>query len=400
MKSWDLEQVNIPRGYRYAALYAGIRKAKKDDLALIVSDTPAATAAVFTQNKAMAAPVVLARKNLDAAKGLSSAILINAGNANCATRTCARVALETVRAAAKALKVPATQVLPASTGVIGVELDASLITSKIPDLVAKLSPDNFEQVSRAIMTTDLVPKVTTATLSVRGGEIRIAGMTKGSGMIQPLMATTLGFVMTDAVIPPALLYPMLKRAAARSYNSMSVDGDTSTNDTLTLMANGASGLAPAGRDRALFEEALGKVMEDLAMQIARDGEGAKKLVTIDVEGARSDKDAVRIARFIANSPLVKTAIAGSDPNWGRIIMAAGNAGVDFDLSKVDIHFQSVLVCKNGLAAEFNENELKKLLDAPDCFIRFKIRGDGKGSARFYTCDLTHGYIDINASYRT
>lgn len=392
--------MNLPRGYRYAALYAGIRKKKKDDLALIVSDTPASTAAVFTQNKAMAAPVVLARKNLDAAKGISRAILINAGNANCATRTGAKVALETVRAAAKALKIPATHVLPASTGVIGVELDASLITSKLPALVDKLDAENFETVSHAIMTTDLVPKVTTATLSVKGGEIRIAGMTKGSGMIQPLMATTLGFVMTDAVIPPALLYPMLKRATACSFNCMSVDGDTSTNDTLTLMANGASGLAPTGRDRALFEEALGKVLEDLAMQIARDGEGAKKLVTIEVEGTRNDKDAVRIARQIANSPLVKTAIAGSDPNWGRIIMAAGNAGVDFDLTKVDIHFQDVLVCKNGLAADFNEKELKKLLDAPDCLIRFKICGDGKGVARFYTCDLTHGYIDINASYRT
>lgn len=193
---------------------------------------------------------------------------------------------------------------------------------------------------------------------------------------------------------------MLRRAADRSYNAMSVDGDTSTNDSVYLIANGASGLRLSASDKALFAEALTVLMVDLAKQIARDGEGAKKLVTIDVVGTRSDKEAMRIARGIGNSPLVKTAIAGSDPNWGRIIMAAGNAGVDFALPDVDIRMQGVLVCKGGLAREFSEAELTKLLDEPDCRISFSIKGGGQGKARFYTCDFTEGYIQINGSYRT
>lgn len=392
--------MNLPLGYRYSALYAGIRKVAKDDLSLIVSDVPAATAGVFTQNKAKAAPVILSQENLASTSGMARAILTNAGNANCATRTGMKVATATTKALAKALKVPAAQVLPASTGVIGVELDATKITSNIDKLVAGLSPDRFEDVVSAIMTTDLVPKRAHASLAVKGGTIQIAGMTKGSGMIQPLMATTLGYIVTDAALAPGELQKMLKRAADRSYNAMSVDGDTSTNDSVYLMANGASGLTLSAGDKALFAEALTALMEDLAKQIARDGEGAKKLVTIDIEGTRTDKQAMQIARQIGNSPLVKTAIAGSDPNWGRIMMAAGNAGVDFELKNVDIRMQGILVCKGGLAKDFSEDELTKLLDEPDCHISFTIKGDGKGKARFYTCDFTEGYIQINGSYRT
>jgi glutamate N-acetyltransferase/amino-acid N-acetyltransferase len=381
-------------------LYAGIRKAQKDDLSLIVSDVPAAAAGVFTQNKAMAAPVILSKENLAASGGVARAILTNAGNANCATRTGMKVAVATTKALAKALKIPANQVLPASTGVIGVELDGSKITSNVAALAAGLSPDRFDDAVSAIMTTDLAPKRAHASLAVKGGVIHIAGMTKGSGMIQPLMATTLGYIVTDAPLAAPELGRMLRKAADRSYNAMSVDGDTSTNDSVYLLANGASGLTMSGRDKALFAEALTVLMEDLAKQIARDGEGAKKLVTIDIDGTRSDKEAMRIARVIGNSPLVKTAIAGSDPNWGRIIMAAGNAGVDFDLKNVDIRMQGLLVCKGGLARDFSEAELTKLLDEPDCHISFSIRGDGKGKARFYTCDFTEGYIQINGSYRT
>jgi glutamate N-acetyltransferase/amino-acid N-acetyltransferase len=225
-------------------------------------------------------------------------------------------------------------------------------------------------------------------------------MTKGSGMIHPLMATTLGFVLTDANIPVPQLRAMLKRGVERSYNRISVDGDTSTNDTLVLLANGASGVRPDPNEFAKVEEAITGVMESLAKQIVRDGEGAKKLVTIEVTGASSDVTAARMARAIANSPLVKTAIAGSDPNWGRILSAAGNAGVVFDPAKTDVHMQGVAVCKNGLAAPFSEAELKKKLDAPDCEIRLAVKGKGKGQARFWTCDFTEGYIRINASYRT
>jgi glutamate N-acetyltransferase / amino-acid N-acetyltransferase len=385
--------MSLPQGFRYAAVYSGLRKVAKDDLALIVSDTPAVAAAVFTQNRVVAAPVVLARRNLAASRGKASAILVNAGNANCATRTGDHVASATVRATAKALGVKPESILPASTGVIGVEMDGGKVIDALPALVAKLDAEHFDTVAAAILTTDLVPK--TAFAEIKGA--RIAGMTKGSGMIQPNMATTLGFVMTDAVVPPTLLRTALKHAVARSYNRISVDGDTSTNDTVAVLANGASGVKPTAK---AFEAALTQVLESLAQQIARDGEGARKLVTIDVEGAASEKAAEQIARAIANSPLVKTAIAGSDPNWGRVLCAAGYAGVAFDPSKVDIDMQGMAVCRRGLAADFSEDELTRKLDLPDCQIHFAIRGTGRGRARFWTCDFTKQYIEINASYRT
>ena len=390
--------MSLPMGFRFASAHAGIRKVAedgfvKDDVALIVSDRPAAAAAVFTKNLVVAAPVELAQRNLRVSRGVARAILVNAGNANCATRTGEKVAVQTVRAAARALGVKPEQVLPASTGVIGVEMDGSRIVDALPKLVASLDAWNFDAVAAAIMTTDLVPK--TAYAGVKGA--RMAGMTKGSGMIQPNMATTLGFVITDAVVPPAALRAALKKAIDRSYNRISVDGDTSTNDMVAVLANGASGVKPPAK---AFEAALASVLESLAKQIARDGEGAKKLVTIDVEGARNESDAARIARSIANSPLVKTAIAGSDANWGRILTAAGYSGVKFDPRKADIDMQGVAVCRGGLAADFKERKLKKKLDGAECHIRFAIRGAGRGRARFWTCDFTEDYIRINASYRT
>ncbi len=392
--------MKLPLGFRYSAAYAGIRKVKADDLALIVSGVPASGAAVFTQNRVQAAPVRIARWNLTKSRGLVSAVLINAGNANCATRTGDRVALACCDAVANHLHVPPTHVFPASTGVIGVELDTHLIVNALPGLIAGLAPDRFEDAARAILTTDLVMKTSQSQVRLKKGSIQIAGMTKGSGMIHPNMATTLGFVMMDAAIPPSALATMLAAAVKRSYNRISVDGDTSTNDTMLVLANGASGIQPNQKESKKVEEALTQLMEDLARQIVRDGEGARKLVTIDVSGASNEEAATQIARCIANSPLVKTAIAGSDPNWGRILSAAGNAGVPLDPSKVDIDLQNVPVCRGGLAADFSEPELKKKLDARDCLITFALRGRGKGSARFWTCDLTEKYIEINASYRT
>ena len=392
--------MNLPLGYRYAATFAGIRKQEKDDLALIVSGIPASAAAVFTQNLVQAAPVKLARKNIRSSAGRAGAILINAGNANCATRTGDRVAASTCAAAAKLLRLPPNQVIPASTGVIGVDLDPKLILNALPRLVQSLSDSSFEAVARAVMTTDLVPKQAAVEIPLRRATIRIAGLTKGSGMIQPRMATTLGFVMTDALIPPALLRRMLQRGNERSYSRITVDGDTSTNDTLVLLANGASGIRPDPKEMPLVEEGIASVLESLAKQIARDGEGAKKLIAIHVSGAANSEGAATIARSIANSPLVKTAVAGSDPNWGRILCAAGYAGVAFDPGKVDIDMQGVPVCRAGLAVPFSEPELKEKLDAPDCGIRFAISGGGRGTAVFWTCDLTEEYIRINASYRT
>jgi glutamate N-acetyltransferase/amino-acid N-acetyltransferase len=398
--------LNLPLGYRFSSIYAGIRRAAngnpKDDLGLIVSGAPASAVAVFTQNRVQAAPVRLSRRHLKVSKGTAGAILVNAGNANCATRTGDRVARDCCRALAKRLLLPVAQVLPASTGVIGVELDSKLIVKALPALVEGLAENKFDDVSRAIMTTDLVPKVAYAEAALHRGTVRMAGMTKGSGMIQPRMATTLGFVLTDARVTPGVLRGILNRATERSYNRISVDGDTSTNDTVVLLANGAAGVSldPKRDDRDALEGAVTAVMESLAQQIARDGEGARKLVTIHVSGAADNHAAAQLARSIANSPLVKTAMAGADPNWGRIISSAGNAGIAFDPAKVDIDLQGTAVCRGGVAAPFSEAALQKKLEAPECEIRFVIRGKGKGAARFWTCDLTEGYIQINASYRT
>lgn len=378
--------MKLPAGFRYSSTFAGIRKVAKDDLALIVSETPASCAAVFTKNRVAAAPVEVARKN---ARGRVRAILANAGNANCATRTGVAVVEACLESAGDALGIMPQEILPASTGVIGVELDARLIVDAMPRLVAGLSADRFEDAAKAILTTDTRMK----TASAPG----LAGMTKGSGMIHPRMATTLGFVMTDAAVSPAELRPILRRAIERSYNRISVDGDTSTNDMVAVLANGASGKKPSLKK---FESALTEVLESLAVQIVRDGEGARKLVTIDIAGAASDAAAEKIARAIANSPLVKTAIAGSDPNWGRIISSAGNAGVAFDPRAVDITLQGVPVCRGGLAAEFSEDEVKTKMDSAELAIHFTIRGRGRGKTRFWTCDFTEEYIRINGSYRT
>jgi glutamate N-acetyltransferase/amino-acid N-acetyltransferase len=388
--------VNLPEGFRYSALYAGIRKVEKPDLALIVSDPEASAAAVFTTNRVKAAPVKLDRKNLDSTGGRARAILVNAGNANCATRTGAAVALATSRALARILKVPAAQVLPSSTGVIGVELDPSLIVKALPALIEGLSAARFTDAADAILTTDTVRK----TATVEAGGFRIAGMTKGSGMISPNMATTLAYVLTDAAISPADLNKALHVAVATSYNRLTVDGDMSTNDTLLVLANGASGVKVGPKNRAAFQGALNEVCQSLAKQIARDGEGAKKFIEIRVEGARNEAEAAKIGRAIANSNLTKTAIAGSDPNWGRILCAAGYAGVEFDPTKTDVWLQGMRVCRRGLAAEYDEAALSKKLDEPDCAIRLQLGKKGPGSATFWTCDLTHDYITINASYRT
>ncbi len=392
--------MKFPLGYRYAAAYAGIRKTQKEDVGLIVSDKPASAAAVFTTNMVQAAPVRLARKHLKSSKGKVSAVLVNAGNANCATQTGDGVARASTKAVAKSLDTKEKYVLPASTGVIGVDLDAKLLTDVVPTLVGKLSPHAFESVARAIMTTDTRLKIASEEVTLRRGAVRVAGMTKGSGMINPHMATTLGFVMTDAALRPSELREMLAEAVEGSYNSLTVDGDMSTNDIVVLMANGASGVRPHGKERNALQAAISSVMESLAKQIAADGEGASKLIVVNAEGFKTTDDARKVARAISNSPLVKTAIAGSDPNWGRILTAAGYSGVVFDPRDVDIFLQQTEVCRGGLAADMDESQLKTKLDGTEAHIRIVLNGRGKGEARFFTCDLTEGYIRINGSYRT
>lgn len=392
--------MKLPLGYRFAATYAGIRKKQADDLTLIVSDVEADAAGVFTENVVRAAPVTLSAEHLRKSSGKCRAIVANAGNANCATPTMTKVAKASARAAAKLLRVPAHHILLASTGIIGEPLNGQLIIEALPELHRRLSPDAFEASARAIMTTDTVPKTSCAELRTREGTIRIAGMAKGAGMIHPRMATMLCFLLTDAAAGAPLLARMLRAAVGRSFNRISVDSDTSTNDTVFLLANGQSGVRLRGANRDAFAEALEQVTQELAMAIVRDGEGARKLLTIDVEGAASEREALRIARTIANSPLVKTALAGADANWGRILSSAGASGARFDPSKVEIRINGYLICRRGVGAAFSEDEVQASMERDECSLKFVIRGGGPGRARFWTCDLTEDYVRINAEYRT
>jgi glutamate N-acetyltransferase/amino-acid N-acetyltransferase len=406
MQNWKpiLGHLGTPRGFRAAAVAAGIKKVKGAlDLALIVSDAaPTSGAGLFTTNRAAAAPVFVSRRHLAASRGLVRALVVNSGNANaCTGEAGLRTAQGAARAAAKLLDIPTEQVLVASTGVIGVPLKLDLITDQLPALHKNLSAENAAAVSQAIMTTDTFPKSCVLRTEVGGSPVHLAGIAKGAGMIHPRMATMLCFITTDAAIAPRMLQTMLRSAVQGSFNRITVDGDTSTNDTVVAMASGASGVSirPGDESRSWFLAGLTELCQTLAQMIARDGEGAKKLVTIEVRGARRPSDAERMARAIANSALVKTAIAGSDPNWGRIMCAAGYSGANFDPTKVDISVNDFVLCRKGLDAGFDEAAAKKELDCKELTLRLDLH-QGSASARIWTCDLTHDYITINASYRT
>lgn len=406
MPKWETIEGNLAtaEGFRGAAVAAGIKKVEGAlDLALLVSDAPETTAAgLFTTNLAAAAPVLLCRQHLAAGRGRARAVIVNAGNANaCTGRAGGRAAQATAGAVANLFGLNTHEVLVASTGVIGVPLKVELILNQLHLLKENLSVENAASVARAIMTTDTVPKSVVLRTRMEGKTVHLAGIAKGSGMIHPRMATMLSFITTDAAVRPRDLQHMLRAAARVSFNSVTVDGDTSTNDTLVALASGSAGVAvrqhtPRGKH---FLAGLTQLCESLARMIAKDGEGAGKLVLVEVRGARRRSDAERIARAIANSPLVKTAIAGSDPNWGRIICAAGYSGGDFDPSKVDIGINDFLLCRKGLDAGFDETAAKKALGAKELTLRLDLH-EGKACARMWTCDFTHGYIDINASYRT
>ncbi len=406
MPKWLPIEGNLatPAGFLGAAVAAGIKRVKGAlDLALIFSDAPDTTGAgVFTTNRVAAAPVVLSRQNLRASGGRARAVIVNSGNANaCTGRAGLRASRETARAAAKALGVSQSEVLVASTGVIGVPLKAELILNQIPALHQNLSVENASHVARAIMTTDTFPKTCVLRARIDGKSVTLAGIAKGAGMIHPHMATLLSFITTDAAVPPALLDEMLRAAVAPSFNCVTVDGDTSTNDTVIVLASGRSevSIRPGSKAADALLAGLTELCQALARMIARDGEGAKKLVAIEVRGAPTAADADRVARAIANSPLVKTAIAGSDPNWGRILCAAGYSGADFDPAKVDIRVNSLFLCRHGLDAAFDETAARRELDQKEITLRIDLH-QGKGSARIWTCDLTRDYITINASYRT
>ncbi len=392
--------VAAPRGFRAAGLHIGLKRVRKD-LALVVSDVPAAAAATFTTNRVQAAPVQVTREHVRG--GTLRAIVCNSGNANaCNGPQGLGDARRMAELVAEAIGVQPQEVAVASTGVIGVPLPMDKIAAGIPQVVARLSTDGGQDAAEAIMTTDTVPKQIAVEFELKGHTVRIGGMAKGSGMIHPNMATMLAFVTTDAAIEPAALQAVVRRSVERTYNRITVDGDTSTNDMVVVMANGMAGspvLTLEDPDLERFAQALDHVNGVLARAIARDGEGATKLVEVRVVGAPTEAEAVQIARSIAGSNLVKTAVYGEDANWGRILCAAGYSGVDFDPGMVDVYIGDLLVAKDGTGLAFDEARAKEILRQADVVLVVDLKA-GAAAASVWTCDLTYDYVKINASYRS
>lgn len=398
----NLNVADLPAGFRYAARAAGIKKSGKPDLAMIVADRPAVCAGTFTTNRVVAAPVVLSRERIRS--GLCQAILVNSGNANACTgaqgladaRRCAALA-------GGALGISEQLVAVCSTGVIGVPLPMARFEEHVPLLAAELAVDRADAVAEAIRTTDAFPKVAARQIAIGGRTCRIAGLAKGAGMIHPDMATMLAFVMTDAAFNQTTADSLLQTAVSRTFNRITVDRDTSTNDTVLLLASGASGtpaLAPHSAEGEAFAVALEEVLQELAKMIVRDGEGATKLVRIQVEGAANEADALAVARSIATSALVKTAFFGADANWGRIIAAAGYAGVEIDPDRVRILFNDVPMVENGLGLGMEqETKATAVLKEAEFTVTVAL-GLGAGSAWYYTSDLGYEYVRINADYRS
>jgi glutamate N-acetyltransferase/amino-acid N-acetyltransferase len=393
--------VTTPRSFRAAGVSAGIKVREGAlDLALIVSDRPAAAAAVFTLNRAQAAPVVVSREHLARSGGLARAIIVNSGCANACTadeglQTAAAMAAETARL----VDCPDEQVLVASTGVIGVALDIEKIRGGLPKALAALGSDQGAHAAQAIMTTDPFPKEAAARLATGGREITVGGMAKGSGMIEPMMATMLAFLTTDAAVPLPLLDRALRDAVDDTFNAITVDGECSTNDCVMVLANGASGATIDEASYDIFAHALRAVCLRLALGIVRGGEGATKLITMVVTGAASPDEARRAAKAIANSPLVKTAIHGGDPNWGRLIAVAGRAGVAFELSRAAVRIGTTVLFENGRPHDEAAAEAAAYLKHKDILISVDL-GAGIAASTVWTCDLSAEYVRINAEYRT
>src|SRR5579864_3263752 len=405
----------LPRGFRFASASCGLKKKGHTgvrDVALIVSDPPASAAAVFTQNLVQAPPVVLSREHVRSSAGAMRAVIVNSGNANCSVGPDGMVAArKTADLVAEILGCGARQVVVCSTGVIGIQLAVERILKAAPDLAESLAstPHAFEGLSYAIMTTDTRPKRAAASCRIGKKTVRIIGCAKGAGMIHPNMATMLSFVMTDAAVEPAVLDVALRDVVSRTFNAITVDGDSSTNDTLLVLANGASGAKKiteaSGADYTKFLAALEEVCKSLAIGIVEDGEGATHLVEIEVRGAPSDAAAKQVAQTIALSALVKTAIAGADPNWGRILAAAGRSGVPFNPDHAEIWLGGMKMygppkgAPYSIALPLDERAAHRRLLKKNVSIVIDLRA-GRGTARMWTCDFTQEYVHINASYRT
>ena len=390
-------------GVRFATAEAGIKYKNRTDVLLVALDPGTVVAGVLTRSKCPSAAVDWCRQRL--AGGVARALLVNSGNANAFTGQKGRASTAASAAfVAEALGVSADEIFLASTGVIGEPLDAEKFAGVTRDMAGRLAPAPWMDAAKAIMTTDTFPKVATATVEFDGVPVVISGIAKGSGMIAPDMATMLSFVFTDAPIAAGVLQGLLQPQIDKSFNAITVDSDTSTSDTCLVFATGKAPMAPiadaADPRVATFAEALGDVLHELAMWTIKDGEGASKLVTVTVNGAQSDQSATRIAQSIANSPLVKTAIAGEDANWGRIVMAVGKAGEPADRDRLAIRFGDFVLAEKGeRAASYDEAATSAYMKNQELEIGVDL-GLGSGTATVYTCDLTHGYIDINGNYRS
>jgi glutamate N-acetyltransferase / amino-acid N-acetyltransferase len=411
----------VPRGFSFAAVRAGLKASGNPDLACAVADQPAAAAAMFTSNKVIAAPLIVGQRHLELSQHRIRLVLVNAGNANCATGEAGVLAARQCCTSAGALfGCDPHAVFPSSTGIIGVPLPVGKVTAALPALHAGLgsSAAHLGQMAGAIMTTDTRPKMAAADFVVEGVTVRLAGIGKGAGMIHPrlrgagaLHATMLVYLFTDAELEPGVAADLLHHSAEGSFNRISIDGDTSTNDTVLLLASGASGIAIRGHNHdtartvadqrtAAFSSALESVCLSLAMQIVEDGEGIQHVVELNVAGTLTDADALSIARSIAHSPLVKTAWAGCDPNWGRILAAIGYAGVAIDPARINISFGELAICEaGGLSPRFDEAATHEYLKQRNLTIRIDL-GLGSGTCRFWTTDLTTEYIRINSDYST
>ena len=415
------EKIRLPLGFSFAAVAAGIKVSGRPDLALVkvwgrasspvqaernsTAASGASAAALFTKNRVVAAPVVVGHAALHTSGGRVRAVVVNSGNANCATGPAGIQACERVcREAGKLFGVPAVEIFPSSTGIIGVRLPAEKILKKLPELavLAARSPSQrgVRAFARAIMTTDTRPKIASARFRVASKEVTVLGIAKGAGMIHPQLATLLVYLFTDVGASPRELQPLLREACDDSLNCMSIDGDTSTNDTVLLLASGASAVRVRDvRTRKKFSAALSAVCQSLAEQIVTDGEGVEHVIRLFVEQARSREEALLVARTIAHSALVKTAWAGADPNWGRILAAVGRCGVPIDPSRVQIFIGRQKVCRNGIAYPFHERQAHRDLAQPVCDVRVQL-GRGRHAVRFLTTDLTAEYVRINADYST
>lgn len=393
--------LHLPQGFLFSSATAGIKASGRPDLALALVPEGASAAAMFTRNQMVAAPIVVGRENLRSSKGKIHALIVNSGNANCATGTAGLKAAKTVcKAVAGAIHSKPAQIFPSSTGIIGVPLPVEKITSALPGLIvaAQAGSDALQSFASTILTTDTRSKLASEELAYKGNKVNLVGVAKGAGMIHPNMATMLVYLFTDVTAKPPELQQLLKNAVEQSFNNISIDGDTSTNDTVLVLASGKSNV-PIKSIRKEFGSALSQVCQSLARQIVADGEGVKHVVRLKIEQARNLKEARQIASTIATSALVKTAWAGADPNWGRIVAAIGRSGVTVNLEKVSVHLGHQQLFGKGGACKFDHDRAHQYMSQPEYEIRI-ILGMGKSNLEFLSCDLTAEYVHINADYST